>query len=97
MPLTLVAGPANAGKVSLLLERYLATLQDDPVLIVPNRADVERVERDLLRRTPALTAGTIGTFDDVFDRLAGPASAVASDVQRALAVRRVLERTSLNG
>ena len=48
--LHLLAGPANAGKVALLLERYLARLDDEPFLIVPNRADVARVERDLLER-----------------------------------------------
>src|SRR5438034_1240009 len=48
--LSLTAGPPNAGKVALLLERYLARLDDEPFLIVPNRSDVDRVERDLLRR-----------------------------------------------
>ena len=48
--LSLLAGPANAGKVALLLERYLARLDDEPVLIVPNASDVDRVERDLLAR-----------------------------------------------
>ena len=56
MGLALVAGPAKAGKIALLLERYLDALDRDPVLIVPNRSDVERVERDLLRRTSALLA-----------------------------------------
>ena len=37
-----------------------------PILIVPNRSDVERVERDLLARSGALLGGSIGTFDDVF-------------------------------
>src|SRR5438477_334133 len=53
MGLSLLAGPANAGKVALLLERYLARLDDEPFLIVPNRSDVDRVERDLLRRRAA--------------------------------------------
>ena len=48
MALSLIAGPANAGKVELLLDRYLAALEREPVLIVPTRSDVERVERDLL-------------------------------------------------
>ena len=43
MGLSLLAGPANAGKVALLLERYLADICREPVLIVPNRSDVERV------------------------------------------------------
>src|SRR5882757_6214190 len=50
MGLSLLAGPAHAGKVALLLERYLARLDDEPFLIVPNRSDVDRVERDLLAR-----------------------------------------------
>jgi len=100
VPLSLIAGPANAGKVELLLERYLAVLEREPVLIVPNRSDVEQVERQLLARRPALLGGTIGTFDDVFERIAygGPdARPVVSQLQRALLVRRVLETASLNG
>src|SRR5262249_54005592 len=46
--LRLLVGPANAGKVALLLDRYLARLDDEPFLIVPNRSDVDRAERDLL-------------------------------------------------
>ena len=45
-------------------------LDREPFLIVPNRSDVERVERDLLRRTGALLGGSIGTFDDLFERIA---------------------------
>src|SRR6476661_7912823 len=93
MGLTLLAGPANAGKVALLLERYLADISREPVLIVPNRSDVERVERDLLSRCGALLGGTIGTFDDLFERLAagnGAARSVAGDAQRSLLLRRVV-------
>ena len=47
MALTLLAGPANAGKVALLLERYLAVLSDEPFLIVPTRSDVDpRLTKD---------------------------------------------------
>ena len=70
MPLSLIAGPANAGKVELLLDRYLAALDREPVLIVPNRSDVEYVERELIARRPALLGGSIDTFDDVFERIA---------------------------
>jgi len=100
MPLSLIAGPANAGKVELLLDRYLAALAREPVLIVPNRSDVDRVERELLARRPALLGGSIGTFDDVFERIAaGAADArpLVSQAQRALLVRRALADTSLNG
>ncbi|HTR33649.1 MAG TPA: PD-(D/E)XK nuclease family protein [Gaiellaceae bacterium] len=100
MGLSLLAGPANAGKVALLLERYLARLDDEPTLIVPNASDVDRVERDLLARCGCLFSGAIGTFDDVFRRLvrADPlARPVATDVQRALVVRRALAGAELNG
>jgi len=94
-----VVGPANAGKVALLLQRYLARLADEPTLIVPNRSDVDRVERDLLARCGCLLGGSIGTFDDLFERIAaGDAGArpVATDGQRAVVMRRALARASLN-
>ena len=93
MPLSLLAGPANAGKVALLLERYLAVLESDPILIVPNRPDVDRAERELLVRTGALVGGSIGTFDDLFERIArgnGTHRAVITSAQRTLLVRRVV-------
>ena len=100
MGLALVVGPAKAGKIARLLDGYLEVIERDPVLIVPNRADVDRIERDLLRRVGALLAGSIGTFDDVFRELAlagGEARPVTSDAQRALLARRALTRTPLNG
>src|SRR2546430_11733443 len=69
--LSLVVGPANAGKVALLLERYLARLDDEPFLIVPNRSDVDRVDRDLLARSGCLLGGSIVTFHDLFERIPG--------------------------
>jgi RecB family exonuclease len=86
--LSLLVGPANAGKVEALLDRYLAAFPREPVLIVPNRSDVDRVERDLLSRAGCLLGGTIGTFDDVFRRIAHPERPVATDVQRSLVLRR---------
>jgi hypothetical protein len=98
--LHLLAGPAHAGKVALLLERYLARLDDEPTLIVPNASDVDRVERDLLARCGCLFSGTIGTFDNVFARLAAgdpERRPVLSDAQRSLVVRRALGDVALNG
>ena len=98
MGLALVLGPAKAGKIAHLLDGYLAELERDPVLIVPNRADVDRVERDLLRRVGALLAGSIGTFDDLFRELAREAAdarPVAGETQRTLIARRALARTPL--
>jgi len=91
--LKLLAGPANAGKVALLLDRYRADLAREPVLIVPNRGDVDRVQRDLLARGGALIGGTIDTFDGVFELIAngnGGRRPVVTDAQRALLLRRVV-------
>ena len=71
MGLSLVVGPAHAGKVALLLDRFVDALDRDPWLIVPNRVDVDRVERELAGRGGALLAGTVGTFDTLFSFLAG--------------------------
>ena len=98
MALTLLAGPANAGKVALLLDRYLADLPREPTLIVPNRSDVERVERDLLGRAGALLGGSIGTFDDLFERIAGGSGArrpVIGEAQRSLLLRRAVAASPL--
>jgi ATP-dependent helicase/DNAse subunit B len=97
MGLTLLAGPANAGKVARLLDRYLDALERDPVLIVPNRSDVEAVERELLTRTRCLFGGSIGTFDDVFERVGEAARPVASEAQQRLVLRRVVSRAELTG
>ncbi len=98
MGLSLVVGPAHVGKVALLLERYLDVLDHEPWLVVPNRIDVDRVERDLVQRRPALLAGTVGTFDDLFRLLAGVdpfGGGIASEIQRTLAVRRAVARVEL--
>ena len=100
MPLALLVGPANAGKVSRLLDRYLENLDREPFLVVPNRAEVDRVERDLLARAGALLGGEIGTFDDLFRSIARAGDerrSVVGDAQRALVLRRALAGASLNG
>jgi hypothetical protein len=100
VPLALLVGPANAGKVSRLLDRYLENLDREPFLVVPNRAEVDRVERDLLARRPALLGGEIGTFDDLFRTIARGGDerrSVATDAQRSLVLRRALVGARLNG
>jgi len=104
VPLRLIAGPANAGKVELLLGRYLAALESsegvEPVLIVPNRADVDRVALELLARRPALLGGSIGTFDDLFDRLVRDSEGARrrlGRLEQTLLVRRVVNGAELNG
>jgi len=100
MALELLVGPANAGKVERLLERYLAALGRDPILIVPNRPDVDWAERELLARSPALLGGWIATFPDLFARLAErhpTRRPVATETQQTLILRAAVGRTALNG
>lgn len=95
MGLSLVVGPAHAGKIERLLERFVAVLDRDPWFVVPNRVDVEQVERELVERSGGLLAGTIGTFDTLFEHLAhgdGRGRRVVGDVERLLLVRRLAER-----
>ena len=103
MPLRLIAGPANAGKVELLLGRYLDALDAgdgaEPVLIVPNWADVDRVQFELLTRRGALLGGSIGTFEDVFRRVAAgspDSRPVVDSAERALLVRRIVSSADLH-
>jgi hypothetical protein len=81
----LIAGPANAGKVELLLDRYLHALDagEEPVLVVPNREDIDRVERQLLARAGALLGGDIVLFDGLFDRIAAGAGVEGRPLGRA--------------
>ena len=92
MGLSLVVGPAHAGKVALLLDRFVAALDRDPWLIVPNRVDVDRVERELAGRGGALLAGTVGTFDTLFAFLAGggPVARTLGDAERTLVLRHLI-------
>src|SRR5262245_47986549 len=100
LSLTLVTGPANAGKLRRLLDAYVDVLAAEPVLIVPTRPDVGLVERGLVPRCGALLGGSVGTFDDVFRRI-GPghdeAARAATDAQASLVLARAVARTSLNG
>lgn len=99
MSLALLVGPANAGKVARLLDRYVAALDRGPILVVPNRSDVDRVQRDLLARRPALLGGSIGTFEDLFDRILtlapGTGRPVLGPLQRGLVLSRAVGRSEL--
>ena len=47
MPLTLVTGPANAEKARVVLDRVRASLEREPILVVPTVPDLERYRREL--------------------------------------------------
>ena len=94
MGLSLVVGPAHAGKVALLLDRFVDEIDHDPWLVVPNRAEVDRAERELVSRCNGLLAGTIGTFDSLFEALAagnGDTRRMLGETERHLLLRRVVD------
>ena len=100
MPLQLVLGPANCGKIALLLDRFCtaADADQDPLLIVPNRPDVEAVERELVARRGVLVGGRIGTFDDLFEDVLARCRELrplVGDVGRRLILQGVVADTPL--
>jgi ATP-dependent helicase/DNAse subunit B len=101
MGLYLLVGPAHAGKVALLLDRYVARLDRDPWLVVPNHAEADRAERELLARCDGLLAGTVGTFDGLFEHLAedggGARRRLLGESERHLILRGVVEDSRVSG
>jgi ATP-dependent helicase/DNAse subunit B len=81
MPITLITGPANAGKAELVLDavrRHLAH-GEEPLLVVPTRADAEHYLREL-----AGEGAAIGVRVERFDGLLGEAVARAGIVEPVL-------------
>ena len=100
MGLSLVVGPAHAGKVALLLDRFVEEIDRDPWLVVPNRAEVDRAERELVGRCNGLLAGTVGTFDSLFEWLAlsnGGGRRPLGEAERQVLLRRVVEAAEVPG
>jgi ATP-dependent helicase/DNAse subunit B len=56
MSITLITGPANAGKAELVLDavRKHSAREQDPLLVVPTRADVEHYLRELAGESVAI-------------------------------------------
>ncbi|HVS27986.1 MAG TPA: hypothetical protein VHE14_00420, partial [Solirubrobacteraceae bacterium] len=61
MPLTLITGPANSAKAGEVLRRFVASLDQDPLLVVPRVDDVEHYQRELAARG-AIFGGAVTTF-----------------------------------
>jgi ATP-dependent helicase/DNAse subunit B len=75
MPLHLIHGPLNSGRAGLVRERFEASLDREPVLVVPTLDDVYAFERELSARGTMLGATTT-TFGGLF-RLVAAADAPA--------------------
>ena len=56
MPITLITGPANAGKAQVVLDAVRRDLAHggEPLLIVPTRADAEHYLRELAGAAAAM-------------------------------------------
>ena len=101
MPLTLLLGPANCGKVAQLFDRFAEQVDAGaaPTLVVPTRPDVELAERDLLARRSAVLGGMIGTFEDLFERVlerCGEPSAALATLPRRLVLEQVVREAGLD-
>ena len=98
MPLHLVTGPANSGKAGRLLREHRARLDEDAVLVVPTRGDVERAELELAS-AGAVFGARVLSFDGLVTRLAerlGVAGApVATPLQRELLMAAALRAAPL--
>jgi ATP-dependent helicase/DNAse subunit B len=89
VPLKLIHGPLNSGRRGLILRRFRATLDRDPVLVVPNVDDVFELEREICAPGAAL-GGSVTTFGGLFHEIAtaggSPPCAELSPAQRRRAV-----------
>src|SRR4029077_14649069 len=89
MPLKLIHGPPNSGRAGLLRRRFVAVLERDPVLVVPNVDDVFAFERELCAEGAAL-GGAPMTFAALFRTVATaggvPPGAELSPAQRLRAI-----------
>ncbi len=74
MPLKLIHGPPNSGKRGLIRRGFAATLDRDPVLVVPTVDDVFSFERELCRGG-AVLGGAAMTFGALFRTIATAAGA----------------------
>lgn len=100
MSLTLVTGPANAGKAGEVLGGYRARLDEEPILVVPAFRDVQHSQREL-----AAHGAVFGTrvvrfawlFETVAERCGAPVGRGrrASRVQRQLVVEHAIAGAGL--
>jgi ATP-dependent helicase/DNAse subunit B len=70
MSLELIHGPPNSGRTGVLLDRFVAALERDPVLVVPTGDDVERFERELAGRGAGALGGRVTSFPGLFELVA---------------------------
>lgn len=94
MPLKLIHGPPNSGKLGEVLSGFREALDRDPVLVLPTTDDVFDRERELAERG-AVLGGSVMTFGALFRTVAtaagAPPGAELSPAQRLRAIAVAVE------
>jgi RecB family exonuclease len=94
VPLKLVQGPPNSGKLGEVLSAFREVLDRDPVLVLPTTDDVFDRERELAARG-AVLGGSVMTFGALFRTVAtaagAPPGAELSPAQRQRAIAVAVE------
>ena len=89
VPLNLIYGPPNSGRAGLIRRGFAASLDRDPILVVPTLDDVYAFERELCE-DGAVLGGAAMTFGALFRTVAtaggAPPTAELSPAQRLRAI-----------
>ncbi|MCW3031423.1 MAG: ATP-dependent nuclease subunit B-like protein, partial [Solirubrobacterales bacterium] len=101
MSITLITGPANAGKAQLVLDavRREVARADEPLLVVPTRADAEHYLRELAGDGAAIGVRVerfAGLLSEIVVR-AGIADAVLGGLARDRLLQALLAESWLEG
>jgi hypothetical protein len=100
MPLSLIVGPPNSGRAGEVQRRLAASLDRDPVLVVPTLDDADRFERELCDASGAAVGASIRTFrrliDDVAAATGAPTRPLLSPIQRLELVRGAIGGVDLS-
>jgi inactivated superfamily I helicase len=83
MPITLITGPANAGKAKAVLDAVARHVSrgEQPVLVVPTGADADRYRQELAREGP-VAGVSVSVFAGLLERVARCAAADEQDLGR---------------
>ena len=75
VPITLITGPANAGKAQVVIDAVRGHLAhgEEPLLVVPTRADVEHYRRELAGEGAADRRRACERFDGLIEETVGRA------------------------
>src|SRR5919108_1619491 len=98
MPLTLITGPANAGKAGRVLGAYREGLARDPLLVVPTYAAVAHYQRELAADGVAF-GGSVVRFAWLVAEVArrtGSGGSVLGEIQRDRLVAAAIARCRLD-